>query len=353
MTGNMHIPRCVLVTGGAGFIGVNFVRYLLDEHPELRVVTIDALTYAGCRDDLVTDIDSTRHTFVHGDIADDSLVRLVLRDHNVDTIVNLAAESHVDRSIDGPAPFVHTNVVGTFALLEAARGAWLQGKPKSVRFHQVSTDEVYGALGDDEPPFTEYTPYAPNSPYSATKAAADHLARAYAHTYGLPVTITNCSNNYGPFQHAEKFIPTIIRSCLAERLIPIYARGQNIRDWLYVSDHCRAMDLVIRYGQPGETYLVGAGNERRNIDVARQVCGILDELRPRTDGSYENLLAFVADRPGHDYRYAIDASKLTTLGWRPAETFVRALRETVSWYLARWQHRLPEDPPARLHTITC
>lgn len=355
MTHPSHTPRCVLVTGGAGFIGVNFVRYLLDEHPDLRVVTIDALTYAGSRDDLLTGIDTTRHRFVCGDITDASLVQSLLSDEEVDTVVHLAAESHVDRSIDAPAAFVHTNVLGTFTLLEAARESWLQrARDSTVRFHHVSTDEVYGSLDDDAPRFTEHTPYAPNSPYSATKAAADHLVRAYSQTYGLPVTITNCSNNYGPFQHAEKFVPTVIRTCIAERPVPIYGRGSNIRDWLYVVDHCRALDVVIRTGQPGETYLIGARNERRNIDVARQICRILEELHPRAVGSYEELLTSVPDRPGHDYRYAIDASKLmTTLGWQPAETFDRALRQTVSWYLARWQHRLPDDPPARLHTVTC
>lgn len=347
----MHSPHCVLVTGGAGFIGLNFVRYLLDEHPQLRVVTIDALTYAASREDLLAGIDESRHTFVHGDIADDTLVRSLLRDHDVDTIVNFAAESHVDRSIDRAAPFVHTNVLGAFALLESARDVWLGGSHHTVRFHQVSTDEVYGSLRDDEPPFTERTSYTPSSPYAATKAAADHLVRAYAHTYGLAVTITNCSNNYGPFQHAEKFIPTVIRSSLAEQPIPIYGRGENIRDWLYVLDHCRAIDVVLRRGEAGETYLVGANNERRNIDVAREICRILDDLRPRGTGSYENLLTFVADRLGHDHRYAIDASKLvTSLNWRPRASFERTLRDTVGWYLGRWRDQVPQGPPARLRT---
>jgi dTDP-glucose 4,6-dehydratase len=350
MRENPHTPRGVLVTGGAGFIGLNFVRYLLGKYPDLPVVTLDALTYAGSRDDLPNSVDSTRHTFVHGDIADGKLVSSLLRNHDLDTIINLAAESHVDRSIDGPAAFVHSNIFGTFALLEAAREVWLDdARTSSVRFHQVSTDEVYGSLGDGETRFTERTPYAPNSPYAATKAAADHLVRAYFETYGLPVTITNCSNNYGPFQHPEKFIPTVIRSCLAERPIPIYGRGANIRDWLYVTDHCRAIDLVVRRGNPGETYLIGASNERKNIDIAREICRMLDELRPRGNGSYEALLSFVPDRPGHDYRYAIDATKLvTTLGWRPVAGFQSALRETVSWYLTRWQERLPRDPPPRL-----
>jgi dTDP-glucose 4,6-dehydratase len=332
-----HHPRNVLVTGGAGFIGLNFVRYLLEKYPEVSVVTLDLLTYAGSRADLEAIADPARHVFVHGDIADALLVRDVLSRHRIDTIINFAAESHVDRSIDAPAAFVRTNVVGTFTLLEAARDAWPEGGGSgSTRFHQVSTDEVYGSLADDEPPFTERTPYAPNSPYAASKAAADHLVRAYHRTYGLPVTITNCSNNYGPYQHAEKFIPTVIQSCLDGQPIPIYGAGTNVRDWLHVSDHCTAVDLAVRSGRPGETYLVGANNEWRNIDLARQICRLLDELRPLSGKRYEELIASVADRRGHDFRYALDGSKMCSeLGWQPAIGFDDGLRSTVEWYLAR------------------
>lgn len=338
----MHEPRNMLVTGGAGFIGANFVRYALATHPDARVVNLDSLTYAGSRDNLRGVMDDPRHTFVHGDIEDGPLVLSLLADHAIDTIVHFAAESHVDRSIDGPAAFVHTNVLGTFVLLEAARERWLGGKRlgagfagASVRFHQVSTDEVYGSLGDDDPPFTEQTPYAPNSPYSASKAAADHLVRAYAHTYGLPVTITNCSNNYGPYQHTEKFIPTVVSACLGERPIPVYGTGTNVRDWLHVLDHCTAIDAVLRRGVPGETYLVGADNECRNIELTRLICRLLDELRPRTAGPYDELITFVTDRAGHDFRYAIDAGKLATqLDWQPSIPFESGLRQTIEWYMA-------------------
>lgn len=339
----MHSPRSLLVTGGAGFIGANFVRYFLDAHPEARIANLDSLTYAGSLDNLRGALDDPRHTFIHGDIANGPLVLSLMRSHHVDTVVHFAAESHVDRSIDGPAAFVHTNVLGTFVLLEAAREVWggltlasAGSGDGSVRFHQVSTDEVYGSLNDDDPPFTERTPYAPNSPYSASKAAADHLVRAYAHTYGLPITITNCSNNYGPLQHPEKFIPTVIAACLAERPIPVYGTGRNIRDWLHVRDHCTAIDTVLRRGAPGGTYLVGADNERRNIELTRIICRLLDELRPRAAGSYEELISFVTDRAGHDFRYAIDAGKLTAeLGWKPDIEFETGLRETIEWYVRR------------------
>lgn len=333
----MHQPRKMLVTGGAGFIGANFVRYVLDAHVDERVVNLDSLTYAGSLDNLRGVLDDPRHTFVHGDIANGQLVLSLLADHEIDTIVHFAAESHVDRSIDGPAAFVHTNVLGTFVLLEAARERWLGDKRRaaSVRFHQVSTDEVYGSLGDDDPPFTERTPYSPNSPYSASKAAADHLVRAYAHTYGLPITITNCSNNYGPYQHTEKFIPTVVSACLEERPIPVYGTGTNVRDWLHVRDHCTAIDTVLRRGVPGETYLVGADNECRNIELTRIICRVLDELRPRAAGPHEELITFVTDRAGHDFRYAIDASKLATeLHWRPQIPFEAGLRRTIEWYMA-------------------
>lgn len=353
MTESAHTPRNVLVTGGAGFIGLNFVKYLLGTHYDLNVVTLDLLTYAASPGDLAAVEGEGRHVFIHGDIADEKLVRQLLHDHAIDTIAHFAAESHVDRSIDGPAAFVHTNIVGTFALLEAAREAWLDGTPVgTVRFHQVSTDEVYGALHDDDPPFNERTPYAPNSPYAASKAGADHLVRAYHRTYGLPVTLTNCSNNYGPHQHAEKFIPTVIRSCLAGRPIPIYGAGKNVRDWLHVRDHCTAIDIVIRRGRIGETYLVGAGNEARNIELARIICRIMDELRPRAGGAHEELISSVADRPGHDFRYAIDGSKLSgELGWGPSSRFDEGLRETVQWYLDRWSVNPPPDLPDRKRTV--
>lgn len=329
----------MLVTGGAGFIGANFVEHLLATDETLSVTTLDALTYAGSLDNLTGVLDNPRHEFVHGDITNAPLVNRLLAEKAVDTIVHFAAESHVDRSITGPAAFITTNVVGTFTLLEAARNAWQGRFDENVRFHHVSTDEVFGSLSEDDPPFTESTPYSPNSPYSASKAGSDHLARAYHHTYGLPVTITNCSNNYGPYQHAEKFIPTVIRSALGEEPVPIYGAGLNVRDWLYVGDHCTAIDLVIREGETGETYLIGGRSERRNIDIAKQICGILDELTPRTSGTYAELLTSVTDRLGHDFRYAIDSSRIEgELGWAPAESFDTGIRRTIEWYLENPAH---------------
>ncbi|HKY98631.1 MAG TPA: dTDP-glucose 4,6-dehydratase [Gemmatimonadaceae bacterium] len=335
-----HTPRNVLVTGGAGFIGANYLEYLLESDTTARVVTLDSLTYAGSVENLGAVMSNRRHEFVKGDITDAALVNKLMNDRQIDTIVHFAAESHVDRSITGPAAFITTNVVGTFTLLEAARTAWLgSGARKDVRFHHVSTDEVFGSLSESDPPFSETTPYSPNSPYSASKAGSDHLVRAYHHTYGLPVTITNCSNNYGPYQHAEKFIPTVIRSALAEKPIPIYGAGLNIRDWLYVRDHCVAIDKVVRDGVSGETYLIGGQSERRNIDIARHICGILDERSPRKSGNYADLLSSVTDRLGHDFRYAIDASVIERdLGWKPAETFDTGIRKTVEWYLANPAH---------------
>ena len=340
MTGESHTPRSVLVTGGAGFIGANFVEHLIQTDPAVRVTTLDALTYAGSIENLAQVIGDPRHDFVRGDITDAPLVSSLLNDRSIDTIVHFAAESHVDRSITGPAAFITTNVVGTFTLLEASRTAWLGShKRPDVRFHHVSTDEVFGSLTETDPAFSETTPYSPNSPYSASKAGSDHLARAYHHTYGLPVTVTNCSNNYGPYQHAEKFIPTVIRSALAEKPIPIYGAGLNIRDWLYVADHCKAIDTVVRNGANGETYLVGGRSERRNIDIATEICGILDDLSPRKQGSYADLLASVTDRLGHDFRYAIDSSFTEKeLGWKPEETFRTGIRRTVNWYLANPAH---------------
>ena len=332
-----HHPRNVLVTGGAGFIGCNFVRHLLATEPDARIVTLDLLTYAGSLDNLRELTDLARHTFVQGDICDRPLVDRLLREHAIDTITHFAAESHVDRSITGPAAFVQTNLVGTFTLLEAARSAWLEGgkTAEHYRFHHISTDEVYGTLKPNDPPFSETTPYAPNSPYSASKAGSDHLVRAYFHTYGLPVVTTNCSNNYGPYQHGEKFIPTVIRSCLLQRPIPVYGDGSNIRDWLYVEDHCRGIDAVIRRGALGETYNIGGDNEWANLNIAKLICTLLDQRRPE-HAPHERLINFVADRPGHDWRYAIDPRKMSEeLSWRPEETFNTGIAKTVDWYLER------------------
>lgn len=336
-----HIPRSVLVTGGAGFIGANFVEHLLESDPDVQVVNLDLLTYAGSEDNLRNVMPIDRHELINGDITDATLVNKLFADRKIDTVVHFAAESHVDRSITGPAAFISTNVVGTFTLLEAARNAWLSNKNTSdVRFHHVSTDEVFGSLTESDPPFNESTPYSPRSPYSASKAGSDHLVRAYHETYGLPVTITNCSNNYGPYQHAEKFIPTVIRSALAEKPIPIYGQGLNIRDWLYVKDHCTAIDAVVRRGKNGATYLIGGKSERRNIDIAKEICGILDERHPRRiGGKYEELLTSVTDRLGHDFRYAIDSSVIESeLGWKQSETFASGIAKTVDWYLANREH---------------
>jgi dTDP-glucose 4,6-dehydratase len=331
-----HLPRSLLITGGAGFIGCNFVRYVLDTQPNVRITTLDALTYAGRLENLGKVLDDPRHRFVHGDICDASLVRQLFRERAIDTVVHFAAESHVDRSITGPAAFITTNVVGTFTLLEAARDAWEDAeRGHGTRFHYVSTDEVFGSLETGDPPFDETTPYSPRSPYSASKAAADHLVRAYHHTYGMSVSITNCSNNYGPYQHGEKFIPTVVRACVVGQPIPVYGTGMNVRDWLYVVDHCRAIDLVVRRGRAGETYLVGGRNEWQNIEIARLICRILAEELGRPEAELLSLIELVADRPGHDFRYAIDPSKLTReLGWSPRETFETGMRKTVRWYLS-------------------
>lgn len=340
MSKAVHTPRNVLVTGGAGFIGANFLEHLIGSDPNVRVTTLDSLTYAGSLNNLDAVMPSDRHQFVKGDITDAALVNRLIAESYTDTIVHFAAESHVDRSITGPAAFISTNVVGTFTLLEAARNAWgAKDARRDVRFHHVSTDEVFGSLGESDLPFSEATPYSPNSPYSASKAGSDHLVRAYHHTYGLPITITNCSNNYGPYQHAEKFIPTVIRSALAGNPIPIYGAGLNIRDWLYVKDHCTAIDTVIRSGENGRTYLIGGRSERRNIDIARLICRLLDQRSPRSSGKYEDLLSSVTDRPGHDFRYAIDSTRIENdLGWRPAESFDSGIEKTVEWYLQNREH---------------
>jgi len=335
--GMNHIPRQVLITGGAGFIGSNFVACLLAGDPGVRVVNLDLMTYAADPGILPHFEASGRHVFVHGDICDAELAGRLLRDYDIDTIVHFAAETHVDRSISGPGDFVRTNVDGTFVLLEAARQAWLaEGRSsRGRRFHHISTDEVYGSLGPDDAPFTESSPYAPNSPYSASKAASDHLVRAYHRTYGLPVVTTHCSNNYGPYQHDEKFIPTIIRCCLAGESIPVFGTGGNSRDWLYVDDHCRGIDRVLRDGRTGETYNIGGGCELNNIEVAEKLCALMDEHHPE-GAPHRRLISFVADRPGHDWRYAIDAARMRDeLGWEPKENFDGAIRKTVAWYLAR------------------
>jgi dTDP-glucose 4,6-dehydratase len=327
----------LLVTGGAGFIGVNFVRAFLEKGAE-GVVNLDKLTYAARRASLAPLEADGRHVFVQGDVCDREKVRALLGEHRPRAIVHFAAESHVDRSIAGPAAFVQTNVVGTFSMLEEARAYWerLPGAERDAfRFLHVSTDEVYGSLGPSDPAFHEATPYAPNSPYAASKAAADHLARAYHRTYGLPVLTTSCCNNYGPWQHPEKLIPLMIRHALEGKPLPVYGTGKNVRDWLYVLDHCEALALVLARGRPGETYNVGAKGERANLEVVRQVCALLDELRPRKGGAYAGLISFVEDRPGHDLRYAIDARKIEgELGWRARESFDSGLRKTVAWYLA-------------------
>ncbi|MBS0195018.1 MAG: dTDP-glucose 4,6-dehydratase [Proteobacteria bacterium] len=333
-----------LVTGGAGFIGGNFV---LDAVAAgVRVVNLDALTYAGNRDTLAALDGDARHVFVHGDIGDAVLVARLLAEHRPDAVVNFAAESHVDRSIDGPAAFVQTNVVGTLALLECARDYWrsLEGSAKNAfRFLHVSTDEVYGSLGATGA-FTEETPYAPNSPYSASKAASDHLVRAFHHTYGLPVLTTNCSNNYGPFQFPEKLIPLVIQKALAGQPLPIYGDGMNVRDWLFVKDHCAAIRQVLEAGRVGETYNVGGDAEKPNITVVKTICALLDARRPLPDGRpHEALITYVKDRPGHDRRYAIDATRLQReLGWKPTVDFEQGIAATVDWYLdnAAWVKRV-------------
>ena len=333
-----------LVTGGAGFIGGNFV--LEAVAAGVRVVNLDALTYAGNLDTLSSLEGNPDHVFVHGDIGDRALVARLLAEHRPDAVVNFAAESHVDRSIDGPAAFVQTNVVGTLALLEAVRDYWkaLEGDAKDAfRFLHVSTDEVYGTLGETGL-FTETTPYAPNSPYSASKAASDHLVRAFHHTYGLPVLTTNCSNNYGPYHFPEKLIPLVIAKALAGEPLPVYGDGKQVRDWLFVTDHCEAIRTVLAKGRVGETYNVGGNAEKQNIEVVKTICALLDQRRPRGDGKpRESQIAFVADRPGHDRRYAIDASKLRDeLGWEPKYSFERGIAETVDWYLANqsWVQRV-------------
>ena len=331
----------ILVTGGAGFIGSNFVLDWIEKVGE-PVVNLDALTYAGNLENLASLSNDSRHVFVHGDICDRALLDELLTQYRPRAVVHFAAESHVDRSIHGPAEFIRTNVQGTFNLLEAVRYYWdglAKGERSSFRFHHISTDEVYGSLEADDPAFTETNPYRPNSPYSASKAASDHLVRAWHHTYGLPVLTTHCSNNYGPFQFPEKLIPLMILSALAGKSLPVYGDGLNVRDWLYVTDHCSALRLVLENGRIGEVYNIGGRHEKTNIEIVETICEVLDELRPDPLGSYKRLITYVKDRPGHDRRYAIDATKLEAeLGWVPRETFDSGIRKTISWYLEneRW-----------------
>ena len=332
------MTRNVLVTGGAGFIGSNFVHYLLRTDPEVRIVTLDALTYAGSLENLKDLPDPARHSFIQGDIADRALLDQIFAEHTIDTVVHFAAETHVDRSIHDPGVFVRTNVLGTFTLLEAARKAWLVDKIVPVgqaRFHHVSTDEVFGTLTREEPPFEESTPYQPRSPYAASKASSDHFVRAYHITYGLPVSISNCSNNYGPRQFPEKLVPLMILNASSGKPLPVYGDGMQIRDWLYVDDHCEAIWQVATRGQVGETYCVGGDNQPPNIEIVRTICQIMDELQPRSVWApHEKLISYVADRPGHDRRYDIDITKIKNeLGWQPRHSLKQGMLDTVVWYL--------------------
>lgn len=335
------MSETVLITGGAGFIGANFVPYFLEANPDLHVVNLDKMTYAADERNLAEVQGNPRYTFIKGDITDRELIEKIFAEHDIRGVIHFAAESHVDNSITGPEIFIKTNVLGTFNLLETARRHWMDAPSvvkagyEKCRFHHISTDEVYGTLGDTGL-FTETTPYAPNSPYSASKASSDLIVRAYFHTYGMNVTTSNCSNNYGPKQHGEKLIPTIIRKCVNGENIPIYGDGKNIRDWLYVLDHCKAINLVYHKGKAGETYNIGGRNERNNLQIVDAICKILDRERPRKDGGkYADLITFVKDRPGHDKRYAIDATKLETeLGWKADENFDTGIVKTVEWYLA-------------------
>ena len=351
----------LLVTGGAGFIGANFVHYWLRKYPDDRVVVLDALTYAGNQASLAAISKEPAFRFVHGDICDAKLVTDLIRQEQIDTIVHFAAESHVDRSISGPGAFIQTNIVGTYTLLEAARGQWLgDNAPASHRFHHVSTDEVYGSLNLDDPAFSEQTAYAPSSPYSASKASSDHLVRAYNHTYGLQVSTSNCSNNYGPYQFPEKLIPLMIVNALAGESLPVYGDGSNIRDWLHVEDHVRGIDLVVREGSVGETYNIGGNEEHANLDIVKTLCACIDDLfenndellkrfpnAPASSGKpAESLITMVQDRPGHDWRYAIDASRMRDeLGFEPSYNFETGLRSTIDWMLANedWWRAILDD----------
>jgi dTDP-glucose 4,6-dehydratase len=328
----MQFSRQILVTGGAGFIGSHLVRLLVNKYPTYRIINLDKLTYAGNLENLRDVEEAHNYLFVKGDIVDHELVRQLFEEHGLDTVVHLAAESHVDRSIDNPMAFIQTNIVGTVSLLNAARAAW--EAPEGKLFYHVSTDEMYGSLGETGF-FTEKTPYDPRSPYSASKASSDHLVRAYYHTYGLPVVISNCSNNYGPYQFPEKLIPLMINNIRHSKPLPVYGDGSNVRDWLWVEDHARAIDLILHRGRLGETYNIGGDNEWRNIDLVRSLCRVINELLDRPAGTSEQLITFVKDRPGHDQRYAIDAGKLKAeLGWEPSVQAEEGLRKTAAWYLS-------------------
>lgn len=333
--------KAILVTGGAGFIGANFVEYFLEENKDILLVNLDKLTYAGDLANLKEAEGNPNYKFVQGDICDRELVNKLFKEYDFRGVIHFAAESHVDNSISGPEAFIKTNVVGTFNLLDAARNYWMDApnqykeEYKDCRFHHISTDEVYGTLGA-EGLFTEETPYAPNSPYSASKASSDMVVRSYFHTYGMNVVTTNCSNNYGPKQHQEKLIPTIIRKAVSGENIPIYGKGDNVRDWLYVLDHCKGIDLVYKNGRAGETYNIGGRNERNNLYIANKICDLLDTMHPRKEGRYNELITFVKDRPGHDLRYAIDASKIENeLGWKADENFETGIVKTIDWYLQK------------------
>lgn len=340
----------IFITGGAGFIGSNFVRYILKKDPGCRVVNLDAMTYAGHLENLQDLPDAKRHTFVKGNIQDQKLVEKLLRDYRIDTIVHFAAESHVDRSILSPRQFIETNIVGTFSLLEAARKVWLvEGivPLDKVRFHHVSTDEVFGTLTLDDPAFNENTRYAPNSPYSASKASSDHLVRAYYHTYNLPITISNCSNNYGPYQFPEKLIPLMIMNAVQGKALPIYGDGKQVRDWLYVEDHCEAIYEILKNGESGQTYNVGGNNQPTNLEIVIKICEILDEIFPESPNApHKSLMRFVKDRPGHDRRYAMDISRIQNeLNWQPKESLESGLRKTIQWYLSHmdWLEVILQD----------
>lgn len=323
----------MLVTGGAGFIGSNFIRHILHNEPDVRIIDLDLLTYAGKKENLANLPNSQNHIFVQGNICDRMLVDKLLSDYDIDTIVHFAAESHVDRSISGPMPFIQTNIAGTFTLLEAAKNYW-QGKTEGRRFHHVSTDEVFGALNPGDPAFCETTAYDPHSPYSASKASSDHLVRAYFHTYGLPVTISNCSNNYGPYQFPEKLIPLMICNGIMGKPLPVYGQGAQVRDWLHVEDHCEAITMILKNGIVGETYCIGGVNQPTNIEIVRLLCSILDKLVPLPSGAgHESLITYVKDRPGHDFRYDIDTTKIQReLGWKPAHDLNQGMEDTVHWY---------------------